>query len=221
MSKIALKVPVKKALPIPKKLIQLSVISSISLLSWIAYLAGSIYFYGTQTTQKQADAAIVLGAAVWDTEPSPVFQERINHAIHLYQTQQVDRIIFTGASGELHENPESIVAKNYAIDKGIPESKILVETSSKTTFQNLYYAKEVSKKQQIQTFLIVSDPLHLKRALMMAQDLDMTAYPSPTPTTRYKSLETQREFLQRETLFYGLYLILRRIEEPAQNPSKF
>nr|WP_313889979.1 MULTISPECIES: hypothetical protein [Nostoc] len=40
--------------------------------------------------------AIVLGAAVWGEELSPVFKERINHVINLYKYVDVSPIIFTG-----------------------------------------------------------------------------------------------------------------------------
>lgn len=36
----------------------------------------------------KTDAAIVLGAAAWGDEPSPVFRERINHAIWLYEVRK-------------------------------------------------------------------------------------------------------------------------------------
>ncbi len=59
------------------------------------------------------------------------------------------------------------------------------------------------------TFIIVSDPLHMKRAMLMAEDLGMTAYPSPTPTTRYRSWRTQFGFWARETFFYLVYGVER------------
>ena len=43
----------------------------------------------------------------------------------------------------------------------------------------------------------------------MAQDLGMDAYPSPTPTTRYRSFKSQFDFLMRETYFYFVYLVLK------------
>ena len=187
----------------------------------ISYLAGSIYFYGLRESSRSADAAIVLGAAVWGNEPSPVFRERINHAINLYQQQQIDYIIFTGAQGEVSELAESIVAKKYAIDLGVPANKILIETQSRTTFQNLYYAKQVAQGYQLDSFLIVSDPLHMKRAMLMAEDLSLNGISSPTPSTRYRSFNSQIEFLKRETFFYGLYLITRVVISPANNPNQF
>ncbi|MFB2979270.1 YdcF family protein [Microseira sp. BLCC-F43] len=80
----------------------------------IGYIAFSIYIYGTQQNDIKADAAIVLGAAVWGNQPSPVFRERINHGIQLYKTGKVQTIIFTGGVGNSNEPAEAIVARNYA-----------------------------------------------------------------------------------------------------------
>ena len=52
------------------------------------------------------------------------------------------------------------------------------------------------------TAIIVSDPLHMKRAMMLTEDAGITAYSSPTPTTRYVSLRTKIPFLARETFYY-------------------
>lgn len=66
------------------------------------FLSGTwqIYRTGSHTLPKDAhaDAAVVLGAAAWDKRPSPVFRERINHAITLYQSHRVGKIIFTGGT---------------------------------------------------------------------------------------------------------------------------
>ncbi|MEC4814632.1 MAG: YdcF family protein [Scytonema sp. PMC 1069.18] len=170
--------------------------------------ASSIYFYGSRNQAIRADAAIVLGAAVWGDQPSPVFKERINHAINLYKKGIVRSIIFTGGIGENKEHPESVVGKRYAIKRGVKEADILVETESRTTYQNLTKAWEVASPRQFSKFLIVSDPLHLKRAVFMARNMGMDAYPSATPTTRYRTLKTQFQFLMRETYFYFVYLVL-------------
>lgn len=183
----------------------------------IGLLAVSIYFYGNNSTAIRADAAIVLGAAVWNEKPSPVFRERINHGINLYKSDRVNKIIFTGGQGSGKELAEAIVAKNYAVRQGVSELHILTETQSRTTYQNLYYAKQVAEEHQVSQFLIVSDPLHMKRAMLMAKGLGMKAYPSPTPTTKYKSLNSKLPFLLRETYFYIHYLasrLLPSIYEP-------
>ncbi|MBF2062969.1 MAG: YdcF family protein [Calothrix sp. C42_A2020_038] len=169
----------------------------------------NIYFYNTKSKLKSADAAIVLGAEVWQEKPSPVFRERINHAINLYKQGKVSSIIFTGGIGDDKDIAEATVGKDYAIANGVNESDILIETRSRTTLQNLKNAKTVASSEQLSEFLIVSDPLHLKRATLMARDLGMNAYPSATPTTRYQSAESKLKFLIRETSAYFIYLIYK------------
>lgn len=195
---------------IPKKWLILVTVALISaLLLAIASTASSIYLYGSSTNNIKADAAIVLGAAVWGQEPSPVFRERINHAINLYKNGSVKTIIFTGGVGESNEPAEAIVGKNYAIAQQVKAADIFTETESRTTHQNLKNALEVANAHQLTKFLIVSDPLHMKRAVLMARGLGMDAHSSPTPTTRYRSFQSQIEFLSRETYFYFIYLVFK------------
>ncbi|MDZ8034459.1 MAG: YdcF family protein [Nostoc sp. DedQUE08] len=195
---------------IPKKWLILMTVALISALSLaIASSASSIYLYGRSNNNIKADAAIVLGAAVWKEEPSPVFRERINHAINLYKNGFVKTIIFTGGVGESNEPAEAIVGKNYAIAHQVKAADILIETQSRTTHQNLKNALEVANAHQLTKFLIVSDPLHMKRAVLMARGLGMDAHSSPTPTTRYRSFRSQMEFLSRETYFYFVYLVFK------------
>ncbi|MEH1865536.1 MAG: YdcF family protein [Nostoc sp.] len=188
-------------------LVTLALISALLLV--IASSASSIYLYGSSTNNIKADAAIVLGAAVWGEEASPVFRERINHAINLYKNGSVKTIIFTGGVGKSNEPPEAIVGKNYALAQQVKAADILTETQSRTTHQNLTNALEVAKVHQLNKFLIVSDPLHMKRAVLMARNLGMDAHSSPTPTTRYRSFYSQMEFLSRETYFYFVYLVFK------------
>lgn len=179
------------------------------IISILIYTASSIYLYGINNDLTKSDAVIVLGAAVWGEEPSPVFKERIDHAIWLYKNDYADKIIFTGGQGKNEEIAESIVAKKYAEENSIPSNDILIETESKITQQNLYYAKLLTDANGMKNFIIVSDPLHMKRAMLMAEDYGLKAHSSPTPTTRYISWKSKGNFLIREVYYYVGYKIYR------------
>ena len=172
-------------------------------------LASRIYAFSNISSDKPADAAVVLGAAVWSSGVSPVFRERINHGIDLYKTGKVHKLIFTGGQGNAGEPTESSAARDYALQSGVPLQDILIEQKSHTTYENILYAKQVADAQGIKRVLIVSDPLHMKRAVLMAEDLGLIAEPSPTPTTRYQSLKSQFTLLVHETYYYIGYLIRR------------
>ena len=150
--------------------------------------------------------AVVLGAAAWDDEPSPVLRERINHSIWLYENDYVDKIIFTGGKGKGNQYAESEVARDYAIKNNVSPEDILIETTSKITEENLKYAYEIAVEENFNTFTIVSDPLHMKRALLMAQNIGMDAYSSPTQSSVYKTLNSKVPFFLRELFFYTGYI---------------
>lgn len=174
---------------------------------WLAYLGLKIASYATQTTSAPADAAIVLGAEVINERPSPVLQERINHALNLYQAGAVDYLIFTGGIGQGDRMTESEVAREYALEQGIPADQILIETASHNTYENLIEARKIIRTQGFDRVLIVSDPLHMRRAMTMAEDLGLNAAPSPTPTSAYISWQRKAKFLVREVFFYAGYLL--------------
>ncbi len=168
------------------------------LLIYVATVFNQIYSYSQKTTEKQADCAIILGAGLGLHGPSPVFRERINHGIELYRSGRVRYLIFTGGFGEGSHVSDAEVAKQYARELGVPERAILLEKQSKYTHENMEYAKIIMEENGLSDALIVSDPLHMKRAMLTAKDAGITAYPSPTQTTKYRSYHTKTEFMIRE-----------------------
>lgn len=154
-----------------------------------------------------AEIAIVLGARSDGSEPTPVFRERIEMALRLYQQGKVERILFTGAPGD---PPQAIVARDYATSRGVPESALILETRSLTTIQNLRFAKELLPNPKGKV-LIVSDPLHLRRAMRMAEDLGLDAAPAAVSETRVRSLWSRSKMALRESAAYLKYLITRRL----------
>ena len=93
----------------------------------------------------------------------------------------------------------------------MPEADILLEEGSAITQENLQYARELMEEAGDETALVVSDPLHMKRAMLLAGDAGIEAYASPTPTSRYRSLKTKAKFLAREVFYYIGYRAYRLV----------
>jgi uncharacterized SAM-binding protein YcdF (DUF218 family) len=164
--------------------------------------------YAAMSDNGPADAAVVLGAAVRTTGPSPVYVERINHAVELYRTGKVKYLIMTGGKGLGERVAEAEAGRDRAIAAGVPAEAILVETQSRDTRENLANVKPIIAAHGFGRVLIVSDPLHMARAMQIAQAAGLDAAPSPTPTTRYRTLVSQIPMLIRETYFNLHYRIL-------------
>ena len=172
-----------------------------------AFTAFRIHSYASVFFDSPSDAAIILGAAIWKDKPSPVFKARIDHGINLHKQGKVKTLVFTGGVGTGEVYAESEVAKQYAMSQGIAAENILIETRSQITFENLTESKLLFDANNIDTVLLVSDPLHMKRAMTMAQDLNINAASSPTPMSLYKSWRTKSGFLAREVFYYIGYLL--------------
>ncbi len=187
-----------------RKILSLLLLGCFLVVLWSAV---SVYTFSRRDETREADAAIVLGAAVFGTRPSPVLRERINHAIGLYEAGYVEVIIFTGGLGQTASVTEAEASAVYAQARGVPAEAILVETTSTTTRENLKNTRLIAAENGLDSFLIVSTPFHMKRAVSMADGLGMEAYSSPTQTIRWISAYTKTRAFVQEVVSYIIYLL--------------
>ena len=172
-------------------------------LVWLVGVAAYIVWVGQRDDAARADAIIVLGAAAYDAKPSPVFEERIRHGIDLYKRGMAPTLIFTGGYGGSGARfSESQVARRYALRQGVPEKAILIESLSRNTHENLRQASLLMHQHNLHSVIIVSDPLHMARALRISRGLGIRAVGSPTPTSRFRTFATRWRFLLQEVYFF-------------------
>ncbi|MGI8560311.1 MAG: YdcF family protein [Luteimonas sp.] len=175
---------------------------------WLSGVAAWIVWVGDRDQAAQADAIVVLGAAAYDAAPSPVFLERIRHGLDLYRRGYADTLIFTGGYGFGARFSESQVARRYALRQDVPADAILIETLSRTTYENLAQARLLMQERRIRRVIVVSDPLHMARALRLCRLLGIDAMGSSTPSTRFRSFRTRWRFLAREVYFFHRDLVI-------------
>ena len=178
------------------------------LLLWLLGVAAWIIWVGDRDQAAPSDAIIVLGAAAYDTRPSPVFQERIRHGLDLYQRGYAPVLLFTGGYGNGAPFAESQVARKYALHQGIPDSAIMIEAVSRNTRENLLQARKLMQERGLHRVIVVSDPLHMARALRLCRELGIEAVGSPTPSTRFRTIQTQWRFLLQEVYFFHRDLVV-------------
>ncbi|MHC9084011.1 YdcF family protein [Luteimonas sp. RIT-PG2_3] len=172
-------------------------------IAWLGGVAAWIVWVGDNDQAAPADAIVVLGAAAYDAAPSPVFKARIEHGLDLYRRGYAGTLIFTGGYGGSRARfAESQVARRYALRRGVPDSDILIESRSQTTYQNLLEARRLLQDHELGKVILVSDPLHMARALRLSRELGIDALASSTPTTRFRSFRTRWEFLAKEVYFF-------------------
>ena len=174
------------------------------IISYLLINAISIYSFSKEYFETKSDVAIVLGAGTSNGKVSPIYRERINHSIYLYDSGIIKKIIFTGGFGKDQSISDSESAKAYALENGVPYKDIIIESSSRYTIENLEESKEIMDSLEMRSALIISDPLHMKRAMLLAEKTKINCKPSPTQTSMYKSFNTKMKSLGYETIFYSL-----------------
>lgn len=123
--------------------------------------------------RRERPAALVLGAAVYsDTVVSPVFADRLDTAIELYEAGLVKKIIVSGDHGRTTYD-EVNVAKSYLSERNIPALDIFLDHAGFNTYNSMYRAKSVF---QADSLLIVTQDFHLPRALYIANRLGIEAW---------------------------------------------
>jgi uncharacterized SAM-binding protein YcdF (DUF218 family) len=162
-------------------------------------IAADIALYSRRSDPGPADAAVVLGAAVLGRVPSPVFAERLRHAVELYKAGTVRKIVVSGGLAPGDALSEAVAGRDWIVAEGVPAADVLTEDQSHTTRQNIANVAPVLAANGLHHVLVVSDPLHMQRAMAMADGDHMDAAPSPTPTTRFQSFGTEAPMLMTET----------------------
>lgn len=175
----------------------------------IIYNAIAIYRFSQQDQTRKADCAIVAGAGIDGKSPSPVFTARLDHAIWLYREGKVNMLILTGGLSHGATKSDASIARDYLVHQGVPDTVIFIDEQSTVTRENIRNAKTIMERQKMHTALLVSDPLHMLRMRLIAQDNDIVGWSSPTTTSRYRSWSTQLPFLLSEAFYYSGYRILR------------
>jgi len=149
------------------------------------YFLIAIYWTGYNPAEiKEAEAAVVFGAAQYNGEPSPIFEARLDHAKKLYEDKVVEKIIVTGGKGgEEDTTSEGRSGRNYLVDNGIDASDIIFEEESKTTQENIHELKKILEDKKIESVVFVSDRFHMFRIGRIASKDNIDYQLSPTETS--------------------------------------
>lgn len=138
---------------------------------------GVLIYQSYQSNTKSSDYVIVLGAKVNGTSPSRSLKYRLEATIEYYRLHPTATIIVSGGQGAGEEVSEASVMKTYLIEHGIAENKIIEESKSTSTYENLIFSKDIidTVTNNTYTVTIVTNGFHTYRALYIANSLGLQA----------------------------------------------
>ena len=161
---------------------------------------------------RPAGAIVVFGAAQYNGAPSPVFKARLDHALELDDRDLAPTVITTGGPGGDTHFTEGGVSRDYLVQQGVAENKIISETRSDTTYESVKAVAHILKERHVETCIAVSDGFHLYRIKLLFRALGITAYGSPAPDSpieddpTLRTLYTLREMADTTVWRLGLKL---------------
>lgn len=179
---------------------------------WWVTTQNSALIYDVNGAPEQR-VAIVFGARVYTpTRLSGMLRDRVDTAIDLYNSGQVQKLIMSGDNRVLEYNePQAMM--NYAIANGVPAEDIQPDYGGRRTYDTCYRAREIF---QVESVTLVTQEFHLPRALFTCNNLGLDAVgviadrrPYDPRSVRFS--ET-REVL---ALSMALYDIIRRQPPPV------
>ncbi|HEY4003433.1 MAG TPA: YdcF family protein [Candidatus Xenobia bacterium] len=167
-----------------------------------------------------ADCMIVLGSKVnAHDEPGPALQARVQRAEALWRAGRAPAIIMTGGP-EANHQVESLGERREAESDHIPADRLWVDTTSRTTWENLEKARDIMTANHWKSCLICTAPFHEPRSLAMARELGLTAYAAPVlDGPEVKDPTYLQRALARESLAVIKYGWQRLVRETLNRPA--
>jgi uncharacterized SAM-binding protein YcdF (DUF218 family) len=146
-----------------------------------------VWWVGKSDQARAVDAIVVLGVAQYDGRPSPQLQARLDHALALWQEGLSPLVITTGGNQPGDRFTEAETSANYLIKgsliSAVPAESIVQENTGSSTRESLIEVSKIMQARGLHSVLIVTDPYHSLRSRLIAQDLELVAYVSPTRTS--------------------------------------
>jgi uncharacterized SAM-binding protein YcdF (DUF218 family) len=147
---------------------------------WFTWVYRQIAETATIDNAQPADAIAVFGAAEYAGRPSPVLHARLDKAVALYDEDMAPVIVTLGGGSDKDSGKtEGGVGRDYLLANGVPFDKIIAETKSFDTEQQVESLARIAAREHFHHVIVVSDGTHLFRIALLCRRAGLEVYTSP------------------------------------------
>ena len=171
-----------------KKIARGVLIAAVLAASLAVFADGWVFFSGSRGIYEdieqlpQADAVLVLGAAVYrDGRMSAVFADRAKTALEIYRHGAAPKILVSGDHSK-DDYDEVNIAKEFFLQNQVPPEDIFVDYAGFNTYDSAKRAKEIFRADSL---IIATQEFHLPRALYLARQAGIEAHGVKADRRRY------------------------------------
>lgn len=166
--------------------------------AYMIYFAKDYIIDAQSLSDYDFDCIMVLGAGLWDGEPSPMLKERLDFGLEAYSTGCSTRFLMSGDHGtETYDEVNAM--KDYVIANGVEQDSVFLDHAGFSTYESMYRARDVFKAEKM---LIVTQKYHLYRAVYNARKLGIDAYGFDREELQYPIYNDLRESAARIKDFF-------------------
>lgn len=163
--------------------------------------------------------AIVFGASVFSNgDLSPTLEERVETAISLYKAGKVDRVLVSGDNRHPSYN-EPRAMQEYLVTHAVAPQDVIVDYAGRSTYETCLRAREIFGLRRA---VLVTQQVHLSRALYLANELGLDAQGVATDPDRskYSSYQFLREYAAEVKAYFNLRVVPPRTVLGEKLPIK-
>ncbi len=184
--------------------------------AFFLWILAHVLTYGHVDHRRPADAAVIFGAKVYaNGTPCVALVDRLETGIELFAKGFVHHLILSGAV-DPNGQSEPQVMKRYAVGRGVPESRIIVDESGVNTRASALSVGAIQSRLGFGRLLAVTQYFHCARVKLIFDREGTSCSTVPTCSTekdwRPSPARLSREgfFLLREAAAFPFYMIYYR-----------
>lgn len=148
-----------------------------------------IWNAGRQAELRQADYMLILGARVKGETVSLSLKDRLDQGLTYLKHYPQTPVILSGGQGPGEFVTEAEAMKRYLVAHGVPESQIVMEERSTSTYENLVYTRDllVAKGVDVSSaaLVLITNDFHMFRSEWLAKRVGLNVYGIPASTPPY------------------------------------
>ena len=147
------------------------------------FLAHTVYIVsdGLCDSSQKADIAVIPGSKVnEDGTLSERLKQRLQSGLQLYKSKRVQKILVSGGLGK-EGYYEGDKMKEFLIQKGVPDSLILVDNLGNNTRLTVENTLKIRSREKFNSIIVVSQYFHVTRTKKLFEDQGFDNVSSVSP----------------------------------------
>jgi uncharacterized SAM-binding protein YcdF (DUF218 family) len=109
-----------------------------------------------------SDCVAVFGGGVGESgKAGQGYEERVGYAVELYKKGYSKNLIFSSGYKSFYN--ETLLMKALAMELGIPDSAIMLETDAANVYENVKFTKKILEERGWRSVMVVSSPYNMRR----------------------------------------------------------